>query len=162
MMRNKTPSSMQKTYDDCYLICSTAVYFEGQVNPDISQWTSPAHVSDWKSLSRTTKPKLYAHGVPLSIRFITTMPTEHLQTTNQNRKLRKRFKTHYVIWSCSAKSGLTCLRLCERVGRRARIADSRPTAAIHYLVDRPPLPNQSHKQTKDLRQQPLDKARYLL
>lgn len=22
---------MQKTYDDCYLICSTAVYFEGQV-----------------------------------------------------------------------------------------------------------------------------------
>ena len=31
MMRNKTPSSMQKTYDECYLICSTAVYFEGQV-----------------------------------------------------------------------------------------------------------------------------------
>lgn len=32
MMRNKTSSSMQKTYDDCYLICSTAVYFEGQVS----------------------------------------------------------------------------------------------------------------------------------
>lgn len=23
---------MQKTYDECYLICSTAVYFEGQVS----------------------------------------------------------------------------------------------------------------------------------
>jgi len=31
MMRNKPSSSMQKTYDDCYLMCSTAVYFEGQV-----------------------------------------------------------------------------------------------------------------------------------
>ena len=31
MLRNKVSSSMQKTYDDCYLICSTAVYFEGQV-----------------------------------------------------------------------------------------------------------------------------------
>ncbi|MCJ1461858.1 hypothetical protein MMC07_000457 [Pseudocyphellaria aurata] len=31
-MRNKTSSSMQKTYDECYLICSTAVYFEGQNN----------------------------------------------------------------------------------------------------------------------------------
>ncbi|KAH6677194.1 AAA family ATPase-like protein [Halenospora varia] len=32
MMRNKTSSSLQKTYDECYLIVSTAVYFEGQGN----------------------------------------------------------------------------------------------------------------------------------
>ncbi|KAG9245997.1 AAA family ATPase-like protein [Calycina marina] len=32
MMRNKTSTSLQKTYDECYLICSTAVYFEGQGN----------------------------------------------------------------------------------------------------------------------------------
>ncbi|TVY24683.1 Protein SAP1 [Lachnellula hyalina] len=32
MMRNKSASSLQKTYDECYLICSTAVYFEGQGN----------------------------------------------------------------------------------------------------------------------------------
>ncbi|CAD6451345.1 f7bdd25d-a8f9-4e02-84ee-ff7478204032 [Sclerotinia trifoliorum] len=32
MMRNKQSSSLQKTYDECYLICSTAVYFEGQGN----------------------------------------------------------------------------------------------------------------------------------
>lgn len=32
MMRNKHPmQSMQKTYDECYLICSTAVYFESRV-----------------------------------------------------------------------------------------------------------------------------------
>lgn len=33
-MRTKPASSMQKTYDECYLICSTAVYFEGQVSYD--------------------------------------------------------------------------------------------------------------------------------
>ncbi|KUJ14803.1 AAA-domain-containing protein [Mollisia scopiformis] len=32
MMRNKTSSSLQKTYDECYLICSTAVYFENKNN----------------------------------------------------------------------------------------------------------------------------------
>ncbi|QIX00777.1 hypothetical protein AMS68_006294 [Peltaster fructicola] len=33
MNLRKTPaSSMQKTYDECYLTCSTAVYFEGQNN----------------------------------------------------------------------------------------------------------------------------------
>ncbi|PGH26576.1 hypothetical protein AJ80_01705 [Polytolypa hystricis UAMH7299] len=31
-MRSKPASSMQKTYDECYLTCSTAVYFEGQNN----------------------------------------------------------------------------------------------------------------------------------
>ncbi|KAI9735863.1 MAG: hypothetical protein M1834_001328 [Cirrosporium novae-zelandiae] len=31
-MRNKASSSMQKTYDECYLICSTAIYFEGKNN----------------------------------------------------------------------------------------------------------------------------------
>ncbi|KAI9707096.1 MAG: hypothetical protein M1836_000056 [Candelina mexicana] len=32
MLRNKTSSAMQKTYDECYLVCSTATYFEGQNN----------------------------------------------------------------------------------------------------------------------------------
>ncbi|KAN0081021.1 P-loop containing nucleoside triphosphate hydrolase protein [Elaphomyces granulatus] len=32
MMHSKPSSSMQKTYDECYLSCSTAVYFEGQNN----------------------------------------------------------------------------------------------------------------------------------
>ncbi|MCJ1471639.1 hypothetical protein MMC13_000279 [Lambiella insularis] len=31
-MRNKASSSMQKTYDECYLLCSTAIYFEGKNN----------------------------------------------------------------------------------------------------------------------------------
>ncbi|EEH48823.2 uncharacterized protein PADG_04902 [Paracoccidioides brasiliensis Pb18] len=29
-MRSKTLSTLQKTYDECYLMCSTAVFFEGQ------------------------------------------------------------------------------------------------------------------------------------
>lgn len=28
---------MQKTYDECYLICSTAIYFEGQVCSNVLQ-----------------------------------------------------------------------------------------------------------------------------
>jgi hypothetical protein len=30
-LRKAPASSMQKTYDECYLTCSTAIYFEGQV-----------------------------------------------------------------------------------------------------------------------------------
>ncbi|EMD00191.1 hypothetical protein BAUCODRAFT_102599 [Baudoinia panamericana UAMH 10762] len=32
MFRAPPATSMQKTYDECYLICSTAIYFEGQNN----------------------------------------------------------------------------------------------------------------------------------
>ncbi|KAI9870438.1 MAG: hypothetical protein M1830_004255, partial [Pleopsidium flavum] len=41
-MRNNIPSSMQKTYDECYLICSTAVYFEGKGNEEeaLRSWRS--------------------------------------------------------------------------------------------------------------------------
>ncbi|OGM50023.1 AAA family ATPase [Aspergillus bombycis] len=42
MMRPKPASSLQKTYDDCYLMCSTAVYFEGQNNEEeaLKSWRS--------------------------------------------------------------------------------------------------------------------------
>ncbi|RAL09630.1 putative AAA family ATPase [Aspergillus homomorphus CBS 101889] len=42
MMRPKPASSLQKTYDDCYLMCSTAVYFEGQNNEEeaLRSWRS--------------------------------------------------------------------------------------------------------------------------
>ncbi|KAL8711032.1 MAG: hypothetical protein Q9220_004413 [cf. Caloplaca sp. 1 TL-2023] len=42
MLRTKPSSSMQKTYDDCYLICSTAIYFEGQNNESeaLRSWRS--------------------------------------------------------------------------------------------------------------------------
>ncbi|KAJ5570552.1 uncharacterized protein N7459_009982 [Penicillium hispanicum] len=41
-MRPRPASSMQKTYDECYLLCSTAVYFEGQNNEDeaLRSWRS--------------------------------------------------------------------------------------------------------------------------
>ncbi|KAJ5597607.1 hypothetical protein N7537_007691 [Penicillium hordei] len=34
MIRPRPASSLQKTYDECYLACSTAVYFEGQNNEE--------------------------------------------------------------------------------------------------------------------------------
>ncbi|OJJ40327.1 hypothetical protein ASPWEDRAFT_22519 [Aspergillus wentii DTO 134E9] len=41
-MRSNAASSMQKTYDECYLMCSTAVYFEGQNNEEeaLRSWRS--------------------------------------------------------------------------------------------------------------------------
>ncbi|GLI75926.1 hypothetical protein PoHVEF18_004192 [Penicillium ochrochloron] len=41
-MRPRPASSLQKTYDECYLACSTAVYFEGQNNEDeaLRSWRS--------------------------------------------------------------------------------------------------------------------------
>ncbi|KIV82265.1 hypothetical protein PV11_04386 [Exophiala sideris] len=42
MMRSKPASSMQKTYDECYLQCSTAVFFEGQGN-------EPEALRSWKA-----------------------------------------------------------------------------------------------------------------
>ncbi|OQD91109.1 hypothetical protein PENANT_c001G09362 [Penicillium antarcticum] len=41
-MRPRPASSMQKTYDECYLACSTAVYFEGQNNEEeaLRSWRS--------------------------------------------------------------------------------------------------------------------------
>lgn len=42
MMRPRPASSLQKTYDECYLLCSTAVYFEGQNNEEeaLRSWRS--------------------------------------------------------------------------------------------------------------------------
>jgi hypothetical protein len=31
MMRSNPASAMQKTYDECFLVCSTAIYFESKV-----------------------------------------------------------------------------------------------------------------------------------
>ena len=43
MLRSSNPSaSMQKTYDDCYLICSTAVYFEKQVHLSPTSCLNPS------------------------------------------------------------------------------------------------------------------------
>ncbi|KIW11057.1 hypothetical protein PV08_10356 [Exophiala spinifera] len=53
MMRSKPASSMQKTYDECYLQCSTAVFFEGQGN-------EAEALRSWKSaLDQITYYKAY-------------------------------------------------------------------------------------------------------
>ncbi|KAJ5544797.1 hypothetical protein N7535_006815 [Penicillium sp. DV-2018c] len=45
-MRPRPASSLQKTYDECYLACSTAVYFEGQNNEEeaLRSWRSALDV----------------------------------------------------------------------------------------------------------------------
>jgi len=46
---------MQKTYDECYLTCSTAIYFEGQVGRASDQGRHPPpltlHFADTPSVA---------------------------------------------------------------------------------------------------------------
>ena len=42
MLRNRTAASvLQKAYDESYLTCSTAVYYEGQVGTHLSRHPPP-------------------------------------------------------------------------------------------------------------------------
>ncbi|EQL29396.1 adenosinetriphosphatase [Blastomyces dermatitidis ATCC 26199] len=56
MMRSKPSSTMQKTYDECYLMCSTAVFFEGQNN-------EAEALRSWRSALRTLQ-HYNTHKIP--------------------------------------------------------------------------------------------------
>ena len=94
-MRNKTSSSLQKTYDECYLICSTAVYFEGQVSIDVlleapeEILDRERKVTDCANLDRVMKRKHCDHGVQLLTKYTITMHIAYPQATCQNQR-RKR------------------------------------------------------------------------
>lgn len=70
MMRAKPANAMQKTYDDCYLVCSTAVYFESQVctySPSIfrQELTSAPHQNNEDEALRSWKnalDQIYYHN----------------------------------------------------------------------------------------------------
>ena len=129
MMRNKASSSMQKTYDECYLVCSTAVYFEGQVCSSSSSPPSIRPCADRHLLDRTTKQRRYAHGVLHSIRSTITMLTGSRQTTSRSRRLRGRCRNLFGTWSCNAKNAWTYWKHYERVGRRPKTMEPGPAAA---------------------------------
>ena len=133
---------MQKTYDECYLVCSTAVYFEGQVCCMNFVARSIYPLADYDMLDRTTKQRLYAHGVLHSIRSTTTMPIESRQTTSQSQRPRGRYKNHFGTWSCNARSAWIFWKLCERVGRRYQVTETRLAAAARQrAAGRRCLPN---------------------
>ena len=89
MMRGKSSSSMQKTYDECYLTCSTAVYFEGQVH---SPPSSPDKLKTDYAL-RTMKLKHCAHGAPHWTALPTIVLTGSRLTTGPSQKQRRRYLT---------------------------------------------------------------------
>src|SRR5450432_781151 len=103
MMRSNTASALQKTYDECYLVCSTAVYYESQVCllgtckgcqtkqslPMLLLCAGDYLLTD---ISREMKPKLYDHGDRPLTKYTTTMLTEYLPTTNPSPRPRKRLK----------------------------------------------------------------------
>ena len=92
MMRNKTSSAMQKTYDECYLTCSTAVYFEAQVGIQAFLLAFPFLVTDTHNFHRIMNMKHFVPGVVLSITSTTSMLTRSHQTFSQRRRRRKPYK----------------------------------------------------------------------
>ena len=132
MMRNKASSSMQKTYDECYLVCSTAVYFEGQVRSSTSSLLSIDCPADHRFRDRITKQKRYDHGVRHSIRSTTTMPTGSRRIISQNQRPRERCRNHSGIWSCNARNVSIFWMHSERVARTPKTTETGRVAARQH------------------------------
>ena len=139
MMRNKASSSMQKTYDECYLVCSTAVYFEGQVCSSSSSYQSIHLIADHYPFNRTTKPRHYDHGVLHWTRSTITMLTGFHQTTSQSQRPRGPCRNHFGIWSSNARNVSIFWKHCEGVGRTPKTAETGPAAARQREIGPPCL-----------------------
>jgi hypothetical protein len=115
MMRKSPSASMQKTYDECYLICSTAIYFEGQVSSEtddpraLPSFDRSGHdVLTPSSLPRTTKPKRCAPGGMPSIRSTTTMPTNYRPHGCPDPRPKRPCMTRCAPWSSNARNAWSC------------------------------------------------------
>ncbi|KAI2795133.1 Protein SAP1 [Penicillium oxalicum] len=95
MMRPRPASSLQKTYDECYLACSTAVYFEGQNNEDeaLRSWKSALETINYHNARRlpsTYTPKSETErALQDSIRALETQCRERVDLLEALRESRK-------------------------------------------------------------------------
>ncbi|KAJ5934949.1 hypothetical protein N7466_004496 [Penicillium verhagenii] len=95
MMRPRPASSMQKTYDECYLLCSTAVYFEGQNNEEeaLRSWRSALETiyhHNARRVSSTYTPKSETEkALQDSIRALETQCRERVDLLSALRESRK-------------------------------------------------------------------------
>lgn len=127
MLRNRTPMSvLQKTYDESYLTCSTAVYYERQVRISptfvallgLCSCTIPenSHTFD----HRATKRRRCGAGSRLENRYMTITRTGCCPTTCPVRKPRGHWSTACGSWSCSAKNALTYWKPSGYHGRKTQ------------------------------------------
>ncbi|KAJ6017381.1 ATPase AAA-type core [Penicillium sp. IBT 35674x] len=95
MMRPRPASSMQKTYDECYLLCSTAVYFEGQNNEEeaLRSWRSALETiyhHNARRVSATYTPKSETEkALQDSIRALEAQCRERVDLLSALRESRK-------------------------------------------------------------------------
>ncbi|OJJ82828.1 putative AAA family ATPase [Aspergillus glaucus CBS 516.65] len=91
----KTTSSLQKTYDECYLTCSTAVYFEGKNNEAeaLRSWRSALETINYHNayrLSATYTPRTETEkALQDSIRQLETQCRERVDLLEALRESRK-------------------------------------------------------------------------
>ncbi|KAJ6171725.1 hypothetical protein N7470_000792 [Penicillium chermesinum] len=94
-MRPRPASSMQKTYDECYLLCSTAVYFEGQNNEDeaLRSWRSALETiyrHNARRVSSTYTPKTETErALQDSIKALEVQCRERVDLLSALRESRK-------------------------------------------------------------------------
>ncbi|KAJ5391309.1 hypothetical protein N7509_006799 [Penicillium cosmopolitanum] len=95
MMRPRPASSLQKTYDECYLLCSTAVYFEGQNNEEeaLRSWRSALdtiyHHNARRVPSNYTPKSETEKALQDSIRALETQCRERVDLLSALRESRK-------------------------------------------------------------------------
>ena len=82
---------MQKTYDDCYLICSTAIYFENQVETRDDQYIISMNLI----CVRIMRQRLCARGGLHSTRSCIIMPTGSHIIIDPSRRQREPFRNPY-------------------------------------------------------------------
>jgi hypothetical protein len=94
MLRKAAPaSSMEKAYNDAYLSCSTAIYFEGQVGNYAGKQTEGVPLLT-RMGNRIMRPKPFARGEMRWTRSTTTMPTRCRPVMCRGQRRRKRCRTH--------------------------------------------------------------------
>lgn len=82
-------SAMQKTYDDCYLICSTAVFFESQVKSIVA--VVGAFVL---TLIRTMSQRLYDPGGKPSTRSLSQTLQDYPLDGSPKPRQKERYGMH--------------------------------------------------------------------
>jgi hypothetical protein len=100
-------NTTQKAYDEAFLACSTAVYFEGQVsaNTEAEAKRCKDHID--AVYGRTMRKKLCGRGRLHLITSTTTMPVATPPRTVQPRPQRKPFSNLYDNSNYNAKRGWT-------------------------------------------------------
>lgn len=143
MLSAMRANTTQKAYDEAFLACSTAVYFEGQVR---SRWKPLGIICSTNSACcRTTRRKLCDPGRRLSTTSATTTPAATPRRTAPPPKQNGPCWSPCDSWSCSARSEWICWKPSRRLARLPRKVCPRCPSMRMRRPRRPTVPRHSRR-----------------